>query len=184
MSITSLTAIASAGISDLSSAYLFLNNNGASKRIDLDDLQDLGMAQIGVMVVTSDTQGLAAGTGIFSGWQAAEYDFGGWWNSASGGMIVVPNDHYDYVVAGFNIFLNRGDVSDIGLYVNSVFTYGGPFCRNVSIGAGDGSLHNAMSAPIAVNSGDTFQIYYNTDNANSVVAGTDTFFWVMPWKGR
>lgn len=184
MSINSLTAVASGGITDSTSAFFYCVEKLNSKRATLGDMVDLGLAGIGALVSASADMGYSAGTIDPVSWSAAEYDFGGWWNASSSSMFVVPNDHWSHVVVGFGLRMDNAAVCDVRLLVNSNYAYGSPFIRSHNTTAGQLAGFSAVSAPLPVNSGDTIELAYSSTLANTIQALTTTNFWIMPWKAR
>lgn len=172
MSITSLTAVASNGISNMNSLYLYGDFDGVAKKVSLSALADAGLSYYGASQVrssTSDVEAVSISTTLSLINTHALYDIGGWIDSNSLGIFRVPNADFTHVQVWGGVFSDRAEWARIGMSVNAAQPVGagGQLMDDVPAGAGCGM--NFESAPIAVSSGDVIALHFFSTTANSIL---------------
>lgn len=189
MSINSLTALTSGGITDSSSTFFYVVSNLQSARVTGLDLQDLGVGQIGAMKTfpSSTFYDIAAATNTVVSFSVTEYDFGSWVDANSSSLFVVPDDHWEFVQVGAQIQANRAEIAFAWITQNGIREHGLPCRAQDDMSAGQIWIAPIESGPIQVSSGDRFELNFFSSNVNTIYSFGNRYgpyFWIRPYKAR
>lgn len=187
--LTSLTAIASTNITDLSSVELYAVNNGNSRRLSGDMFQSRFGTVPGILLVRSTNQPLE--TGVFSPalWDAADYDFGGYWDAQSPSIIYFDNSDVWYA----QFALGVSWAADNTGVRNATFIKNGDFSSFLGRAESSGIVPTAapyrdfvITPPVLISSGDTWEaiIRQTTASTLELQANALTFFSMWPLAFR
>ena len=191
MSITSLTAVASGGITNLTSGFIFADINGVGYSVPLDVIEDLGLGYYGAMQTIPNSGtilGITIATTTTIVYSEEIYNFGDWIDSNSLGVFRVPNDDWEYVTCQAGIYSHMADWARLSIIS------GAPGSESKPVGGGEYLMDDLPSgsgwgvtiesAPIAVSSGDVVKCVFYSSTANSIqnFATWGQFFAIQGYK--
>lgn len=185
-SVLSLTAAASADYTFANSTLLLAEGSA----INLSDISALASQDAGAMWVNDGTTVRSivsvTWTALFHG--SLQYDTGSWTNAASVGLIVIPNDKWEYVEIGGVVCLRTsgGDGATRLISIAGTANSSIPYPYNTYEDADVSDLVGVpLHSVIKVSSGDVFQMQaYVTGGAEERPSGNLGSFYVRGFKAR
>ena len=180
--VSSLTAVASGDIEQLSSLFLYGLDNGDDRKIPGDIVQTMFGTNPGVIAVRSSNLSFPNDVATAVLWQATVYDFGGWFDANSGTRLTVPNDRISYIqiAAALEWAISGTGRRRLLPQINGAGFRGMSISEISSYTIADFRQH-IVTAPIPVNSGDFIETLGHQVSGGALNLNVDDATYCAVW---
>ena len=181
MSINSFTALASGDVTNVSSTLLFCVWSDTAYKISIEQIANIGVADIGARWIANSDQNLAANSThlISRHFGSLYYDTNSWTDAATPGIFRVPNDKYTHVEVGFCLYVGgqSAGFAQAWMGVNCTGTVA-PCAFDRKSGNVFTRLQG-VSPPLPVSSGDVIEpLLYVQDTGSIQAANQKVSIWI------